>query len=556
MRNRAYLTVALLGLLTFALAPGYAAAAVQGQNLTEIALASDAAARATAVSPFIDVDRLAIDFPIVDVVSGSSSQNITISNLSTLDLMINSITSDNPNFTVAGVPATIGAYGSAMVMVTFDPLGPLGTNEMGVITIDSNAMNSPIFTINVTGSGNVKPTLASIGDKNPAPAFVPLVFTVSATDDDDQLADPVALTVSLPLPLNATFTAGGVFSWEPKPTQAGDYFLTFCASDGRLDDCETILIRVTADNDPPVAEAGGPYVAGPNQAIAFDGSASSDPNGDGLTFAWDFGDGNSAGNDPTPSHAYALINTYLVTLTVTDNGVPNLSAQDLASVQIIASLPGRLAMKLQGAAMRIQGGSNQQIGMELDTRPVSDIDGASMKLSTTYPGAGTVAQISPLPKNAVVGDIDKDNVADLDVVFGRDDLFLLLGNVPNGTDVTLVMTAKTTGAAGNLPIRATKVVKIKNTGPLAVSAFASPNPFNPATSVKYSLRKGGEVSVRIFSLDGRLVKTLMEGVATAGTHEVLWDGRDNGGNSVRSGMYFVKTTSGGESAVFKISLLK
>jgi hypothetical protein len=206
--------------------------------------------------------------------------------------------------------------------------------------------------------------------------------------------------------------------------------------------------------------------------------------------------------------------------------------------------------------MRIQGGSNQRMGLELTSQPVSNIDVASIRLSTTFVGAGTASQISPLAKGVTTGDLDNDNVPDLDVIFSRDALNSLLGNVPNNTVVTLVMTAVTKPSAGTLPIRAEAQVKIKNSGATAVSAFASPNPFNPATSVKYSLRKGGEVSVRIFSLDGRLVKTLVEGPATAGTHEVLWDGRDNGGNSVRSGMYFVKTTSGGESAIFKLSLLK
>ena len=558
MRNRAYLIVALLGLLTFALAPGYAAAAVQGQNLTEIALASDAAARASVVSATIDVDPLAADLGIVNIGS-SSSTTFVITNGGETDLNIFSVVSSNPAFMVDAFPSTVaGNGGTGNLMVSFHPT--MGTNESGVITINSDASNGAAFGVNVTGSGNAAPTLAAIGNKT-APAFVAINFSAVGTDDDDQVNDVVSYSVSPALPPGATFnTNSGAFSWTPSPSDVGTYTLTFCASDSRLEDCETIDITVTADNAPPVAEAGGPYIAGPGQAIQFNGSASSDPDGDVLTYAWDFGDGQS-GSGATPTHAYALINNYLATLTVTDDGGPtnagpHLSAQDVASVQIIASLPATLAAKLTGSAMRISGGSNQQIGMELTARPVGDIDASTMKLSTTYPGAGSVSEISPLAKGAVVGDIDKDNVADLDVVFSRADLALLLGNVPNNTIVTLVMTAKTTAAAGNLPIQGSMAVRIKSGGPSAVSAFASPNPFNPATSVKFTLRKGGPVSVRIYSLDGRLVKTLVEGTATAGSHEVPWDGRDNGGNAVRSGMYFVKTASGSESAVFKLSLLK
>jgi len=553
MRNRAYLIVALLGLLTFALAPGYAAAAVQGQNLTEIALASDAAARASVVSATIDVNPLARDLGLVNIGS-SASTFFPITNGGDFALNISSVTSNNPRFAIVSFPASIPAHGGGNLVVSFTPT--TGTNENGVITINSNASNGSAYTVLVSGEGNAAPTLAPIGNKS-ADAFVPLNFTVVGTDNGDQVDDVLTYSVGPTLPPGATFnTNTGAFSWTPTEADGGTYPLDFCVSDGSLQDCESITITVTTDNNPPVADAGGPYTAGPNQNIQFNGTGSSDPDGDNLTYAWDFGDGGTAGNNPTPTHAYALLGNYLVTLTVTDDGSPNLSTSDLGSVQIISSLPGGLVVKVGNGGMRIQGGSNQRMGLELTSQPVSNIDVASIRLSTTFVGAGTASQISPLAKGVTTGDLDNDNVPDLDVIFSRDALNSLLGNVPNNTVVTLVMTAVTKPSAGTLPIRAEAQVKIKNSGATAVSAFASPNPFNPATSVKYSLRKGGEVSVRIFSLDGRLVKTLVEGPATAGTHEVLWDGRDNGGNSVRSGMYFVKTTSGGESAIFKLSLLK
>jgi PKD repeat protein len=555
MRNRAYLTVALLGLLTFALAPGYAAAAVQGQNLTEIALASDAAARASVVSATIDVAPLAADLGIVNI-GESNSTIFVITNGGDNTLNISSVISNNPAFSVVSFPATVsGSGGSGNLTVSFNPT--TGTNQSGVITINSDASNGMAFGVNVTGSGNAAPVLAAIGNKL-APADLPLNFSAVGSDAGDQVDDILTYSVAPALPPGATFdTNTGAFAWTPTTTDAGTYTLTFCVSDGRLDDCETIDIVVTATNAKPIADAGGPYTAGANQAVQFNGTGSSDPDGDNLTFAWNFGDGSPVGVGPSPTHAYTLLGNYLASLTVTDDGVPSLSSDpDLASVQIINALPGGLVIKVGQGGMRVQGGSNQKMGLELTQRPVSDIDVATIRLSTTFAGAGSVSQISPLAKGVTIGDLDNDNIPDLDVIFGRDDLALLLGNVPNNTTITLVMKALTKASAGSLPIEASAPVKIKNTGPTAVSAFASPNPFNPATSVKYSLRKGGEVSVRIFSLDGRLVKTLVEGPAAAGTHEVLWDGRDNSGSSVRSGMYFVKTTSGGESAIFKLSLLK
>jgi glucose/arabinose dehydrogenase/PKD repeat protein len=69
---------------------------------------------------------------------------------------------------------------------------------------------------------------------------------------------------------------------------------------------------------PPVANAGGPYAGVSGDAVAFDGGGSSDPDGAIVTYAWAFGDGGS-GTGPNPSHAYASAGSYIATLTVTDS---------------------------------------------------------------------------------------------------------------------------------------------------------------------------------------------------------------------------------------------
>jgi PKD repeat protein len=72
------------------------------------------------------------------------------------------------------------------------------------------------------------------------------------------------------------------------------------------------------DNHPPLAHAGGPtYVGSAGTAITFDGSQSSDPDGDPLTYFWSFGDGNT-GTGMNPQHTYAAAGEYFVTLVVND----------------------------------------------------------------------------------------------------------------------------------------------------------------------------------------------------------------------------------------------
>jgi len=86
-----------------------------------------------------------------------------------------------------------------------------------------------------------------------------------------------------------------------------------------------------------------------------------------------------------------------------------------------------------------------------------------------------------------------------------------------------------------------------------------PNPFNPTTTIRVAIptRAGqGPESLRVFDVKGRLVRTLMSGVATPGTHEVLWDGRDALGRRVSSGLYFYQFTAPGFEATKRLVVLK
>src|SRR5262249_24500670 len=88
-----------------------------------------------------------------------------------------------------------------------------------------------------------------------------------------------------------------------------------------FDDLHSTSDTTVADarkiNKPPVAVAGGPYNGLVGQEIHFNGLASHDPEGDSLTYHWDFGDGFEA-DGPTPTHFYQFSTTFTVILTVRD----------------------------------------------------------------------------------------------------------------------------------------------------------------------------------------------------------------------------------------------
>lgn len=85
----------------------------------------------------------------------------------------------------------------------------------------------------------------------------------------------------------------------------------------------------------------------------------------------------------------------------------------------------------------------------------------------------------------------------------------------------------------------------------------SPNPFNPSTSIVFDLSAAARVSLNLFDIRGRPVKTLLSGrPLSAGRHELSWKGRDDEGNALPSGVYFYRLDAGDEFASRKMLLLK
>jgi hypothetical protein len=83
-----------------------------------------------------------------------------------------------------------------------------------------------------------------------------------------------------------------------------------------------------------------------------------------------------------------------------------------------------------------------------------------------------------------------------------------------------------------------------------------PNPFNPETAIKYSIPQNGKVSVKVFNVTGKEIMTLVDKEMLAGSYEVNWNGKDNTGATVTSGVYFVKLSSGTYVETKKMMFLK
>jgi len=133
----------------------------------------------------------------------------------------------------------------------------------------------------------------------------------------------------------------------------------------------------------PVAIPGGPYTGNVNVPVTFDGSASYDSDGGGLTYAWDFGDG-STGEGMTVQHTYTMAGTYPVSLTVVDDE----GMSDTASTT--ATISGNAVLDLDIAAFSVT--SSLRLGKS-----------AAIKLTVENPG--TVIGQAPATVVGMMGDV-------------------------------------------------------------------------------------------------------------------------------------------------------
>ena len=83
-----------------------------------------------------------------------------------------------------------------------------------------------------------------------------------------------------------------------------------------------------------------------------------------------------------------------------------------------------------------------------------------------------------------------------------------------------------------------------------------PNPFNPATTLRFEMQRTADVSLHIYDLLGRVVHTLAEGPRVAGVHEVAWNGRDASGAVVPSGLYLARMEMAGQVQTRSLLLIK
>ena len=287
-------------------------------------------------------------------------------------------------------------------------------------------------------------------------------------------------------------------------------------------------------NQPPVADAGTNQTVIVNETVQLDGSSSSDPDSDPLTYSWSFyskpaGSGAtlSSTTDVSPTFEPDVAGDYVVQLVVND-GIVNSSPDQ---VTITALSPQQAIENL--IALVISMNLNQGQTKSLTTKLYEAID-----YLNNGDNAGAVDAL-----NSFINSVEAQTGKKL---------------TNEQADQLIAETQRIIDAinASSLPKQSPETTTL-NSIPLAYHLDQNyPNPFNPTTQIQFGIPQAGNVTLKIYNSVGQLVKTLVDGNMSEGYHQVTWDATDNSGSKLSSGVYFYRITSGTFTQVNKMMLLK
>jgi len=155
---------------------------------------------------------------------------------------------------------------------------------------------------------------------------------------------------------------------------------------------------------------------------------------------------------------------------------------------------------------------------------------------------------------ATTGDNDRDNTEKIEIGIPEEGDYIVTvshkGALTADQSYSLASSVPLTDVTTGVPDAA---------GPkrLLLAAGNFPNPFNPTTAIRFTLARPSPVSVDIFDVAGRRVRVLRDGeTVDAGTHDVVWDGRNDEGDAVASGIYYYTIASGEAHESGRMVLLK
>jgi hypothetical protein len=470
---------------------------------------------------------------------------------------------------------------------------PVGTTPVQVTATDAHG-NTQTSTFFVTVVDNTLPVIAAANISVPTSAGLctATVSSLNATATDN---------------CSATLT-GSRSDGQPlaSPYPKGTTTITWVATDPSANS-STITQTVTVTNPPPVASITAPasgFIVGVGQTVAFAGSFT-DNAGDIHTVTWSVdainfaGTVNEAAKTTAGSYTFSTAGVYAVKMTVKDQCNQTSVATTVGGVDAMIVVYDPSAGFVTGGGWinspagayvpdpTLTGKANfgfvskykkGQTQMPPDGETEFQFKEGSLNFhSTSYDWLVIAGARAQFKGSGTINDAGSYGflLTSLDGQMpgggGKDKFRMKITNKTTGIVIYDSQMGAADSSAASTVLGGGEIVIHTSGGLMSASAPGSesgapaknalyqnaPNPFNPATSLRFALVEPGRVTLRVYSVRGELVKTLKDEWLPPGVYQVSWDGRDRNGRAVSSGAYFAMiSTDRGYRDRIRMVLLK
>lgn len=232
--------------------------------------------------------------------------------------------------------------------------------------------------------------------------------------------------------------------------------------------------------------------------------------------------------------------------TLTTDGL-DFEGDGILDVIVKGEYPSHSVLVFDGATYQLKWEYSASIlGSEMSLYGFFDVDGDSDKeaiFNSYSPNRVIFLNLQTKSIEFTIDSLGLETVLDMD----RDGSHELIGKIGDGNSSMVQIW-------GSGP---TGVVAKPNTSSTYYRLFPNyPNPFNPSTTIEYSVQRSGKVQIRIYDTLGQLLRVVVDEVKLIGEYSVSWDGKDDSGRAVATGTYFYQFQIGEFISTKKMLLLR
>jgi len=441
--------------------------------------------------------------------------------------------------------ATISSSGSFSWIIGYNTGGnsyPITVQAVGSGGVSDTTDTTFTVTVISTGRPSFRVAGAIALHDTTIKYLHPFTFTYKAIDPDTAHVVTYAMVSAID---SASITPAGVFTWNPTFAQIGKtYTVIVVATDTTTHLTDTTMAAVTVSHSTVKGD-----VSGNGTVSAYDAT---------LVLMYSVGDttlnaeqlwaGDVSGNGQVTAYDAALILRYVAGDT-TVHFAPK------------ASKGQQFTVSSEVSAGTVSLGTPVSDGAEMVSLPVMLNNAHSVNSIEMSLAIGQAVSVQ-----GVAGNMPRDWQLAYHVSNGVLKLAmagvspLSAGNVAT-IQFKLSDKAARANVVGSAMINENDMENLSSVEVKSVpNSFALdqnyPNPFNPTTTIKYQLAKQANVTLRIYSVTGQLVRTIVDGVQQPGYYSVTWNGLNNAGEQVASGVYFYRIEAGSFVSMKKMLLLK